>query len=293
MIDWLKYYPIELRNDHSLENRETPKGPDFSKSKTYDFNIDNNVISFKCPQHRPYKSYYESFTASEKQDLSKLKFHEFNRDTMPDDSWLSQTICKRDWAFYGPWFTGPQYQLSLSVSIITKRNHPENESFLYPSAFENAIASYLTSLYAHDIHNDSHNWNAPVNWKSISMLDIFAARFDATPSTDNDEGQLKHTLCFPVTDRHILLVEFTPRIFSYNKKISYDNLLKLIDTKPMFNLIENIISSFSIKPTQEIISVISNPDNNSTLTKSFPPLKWDRDLGAFEGHTDKIAADQS
>ena len=278
MINWLKYFPLEFRNDHSLHNRRSPKGPDFSKSKKYTFNIGGNSISFKCPLHSPYKSYVKPYTAPNQKDLLTLKFNELNRDSMPDDSWLTQLICKRDWVYYGPWFTGPQCELSFSVSIITKRKRSENENFLHPKAFENAIASYLTSLYAHDTYNDVHRWVTPVNWKSITNLNIFASRFDTLPSTTNEEGQKKHTLCFPVTDKHILIAEFTPHIYSYNKKITYEELLKLIDTKPMDDLIESVATSFNIKPSKEKSSINYNSieENRENLTATFSPLKWDR-----------------
>ncbi|MDH5181500.1 MAG: hypothetical protein OEZ39_14750 [Gammaproteobacteria bacterium] len=272
MINWLKYMPIKLRELNQDQPHPTPRGPSFAGAGTMRFLVGGSELSFRSPRHRPTRSTRKSYKAKSYQDLLKNRFSEFSRGAMPDDSWLYQSVFNRSFAFYGPWFSGPQYQLHLYVNLLTQRHSKEGVSFFHPRAFENTLADLLTSEYAHKTSKKINRWSAPVNWRPLNTLPVPAVVFDIEPTIWELESNKTQVLCFPVSDKHLLQASFTQVLFANTEERE-----KYYDIGPMESMENDIINSFNLKLTPEIqtqINRVKTECPNMSLVENYPPLKW-------------------
>jgi len=279
MIDWIKYYPAQLRQ---VQNAETPKGPAFSSAKNIKCIIGGSELSFKMPRHRAWASSYEALNPKSR-DVLEFPARHFNKSSMPNDHWQSSYFFRRYCAFYGPWFSGPQMQLNVGMIIINKIKHQEGVSFFHPQAFEIAIADYLTSRYGHKANSGKAMWSGPVDWKinSNSGLHICSAIFNIMP-TEVHQASRKQFLVFPVTDKHILIAELEHQ-FAFQGSI--EACKKKFDSKPMEALANDIINSFSLtlgSKTQAQLDSVKSDCPDMSLSNTFAPLKWPSEAGALD-----------
>ena len=281
MIDWIKYFPLEIRNIEKFKKQETPRGPSFNFATTKEFNIGGSQLCFKTPRHRPSQSSYKSFNAGHRSDLLLHRYSEYSRDTMPDDSWLSMPAFSRNFAFYGPWFIGPQYQLGMYINIITPRTPKEDVSFFHPRALENALANHLISLYGHEGSNTNRSSVAPINWTPNKSLPVPAVVYDIMPAPENNTGSREQIFSFPVTNQHILKVILVHDIYDQDMALSIEQLKDLFDVTPMEQLADDILKSFKLTLSPEIQAQYDRvkatcPD--MSLVEEFAPLKWSTDV---------------
>jgi len=283
MIDWIKYLPIKLRYIDKLKKHPAPKGPSFTFARSLRYSINGSELTFKAPKHRPSHPSDKAYNAGHYQDLLNFRFNAFNEDEMPDDSWLYQSIFHRAHAFYGPWFTGVQYQLNISAILITPRQPITETSFFHPRVFENSLSNYLSSLYDHDVNEARSRWTAPINWSPINNLPVPAASFNIIPNLKNNDDRMKQILCLPLSDDHILVVSLTHNLYNHNLNISLKKLKELFDVTPMETLANDIINSFQLTLSPEAQAQYDKvkaicPD--MSLVEEFAPLKWSTDANS-------------
>jgi len=277
MIDWIKYFPLKFRQ---VEKNASPKGPSFSKAKIVKCTIGGNQLSFKAPRHRPITSTYKP-ESPKSRDLLDFPARNYNKEIMPNKHWQRIFFFRRYWAFYGPWFTGPQSQLSMGIKIINKNNHQSGVSFFHPRAFEDAVADYLTSFYGHDTIGSEIMWVAPINWKPTDILPVVNAKFDVMPTKAHLSSR-QQLLLFPITDVHIVVVELEHRFEFYG---SIEACKKKFDSKPMEALANDIINSFSLtlgSKTQAQLDSVKSDCPDMSLSNTFAPLKWPSEAGALD-----------
>ncbi|VAW66384.1 hypothetical protein MNBD_GAMMA11-3325 [hydrothermal vent metagenome] len=76
MIDWLKYFPLELRE---VEKAQTPRGPSFSWARTFKFGMADSLLTFRVPRHRPISSSsYRSVNVTNHSNLLNCPARSFN-----------------------------------------------------------------------------------------------------------------------------------------------------------------------------------------------------------------------
>ncbi|MDH5179621.1 MAG: hypothetical protein OEY07_08135, partial [Gammaproteobacteria bacterium] len=148
-------------------------------------------------------------------------------------------------------------------------------SFFHPRAFEQSLGDYITCRYSNDISHGRSKWIAPFNWQPILSLPCVAARLDVMPDQEiNPAGNLHEYLFFPISDNHLVEVEFRPSQLMNDLLSERD---KLVDRSSMAQLRDDIINSLQVTlspaaATQQAKALEGLSD--TSLTDNFPPMKW-------------------
>lgn len=278
MLDAIKYTSLKLRKHQNLC---IPKGPNFVRAKKEVVTLCSGSLSFRSPRHAPYKKH-----ESGEKRLLKDKIYSvgdtssFSPRWIPSDGWLETSVFARNWAFYGPWFTGLKGKVSCSISIVNLNGGEGKLNFLYPAALETAIQGYMTAYKGYEIYDEenlSAYYVAPKNWQPVSRLKIPAAVFDTlevfTP------GSSQRLVIFPVSSESLIIFKFS--LWQYCSGSKKEKDLK-VSAKPMQDLINNIIESIEFSPTLELQDEIdqlkSSCDGDYTVSSECQPFKWPADV---------------
>lgn len=179
-----------------------------------------------------------------------------------------------------------------ALIILRQKSQQENTSLFHPRVFEHAVSEYLTNRYSIQKEKGQHGYIAPVEWRPIQGLSVPAVRLKVIA---NDAVRLYEEFeyfFFALDDNH--LAAFT---FHYHRGVFYAvtkaDLDKHVGDKNLIELVDNIIGSFNITLSPEAKAqqqkALQGLDDTA-LTKTFPPLKWDRDVEAYNETQRKLAA---
>lgn len=268
MLEFIKYTRFKIREHQGFC---MPKGPNFKSAKKYKYCLQGSDVSFNAPtQYHFFRPGSEQFTSSWKIDnLEDMSVHNLNTY---GNSWSSSKIFIRKYALYGPWFTGEQARATFSVTAISPEDEQFNVNFLNPKAFETALAGYLTANYGYLISEDgSPDYLAPINWEPVAGFPVPTARFRVESECWNDRISI---LSFPVSSSRILIFRFS---FQQSSAGSFEEVDAIISPKPAQELIENIINSVEITPSEELkkeLDEIRKTCPDLSVSEEFPPLKW-------------------
>jgi hypothetical protein len=274
----------------------TPSGYNLIWAPRKKFRVDGTLISFKVPRYnwfqgrtKPDKPFPHYPLNQPKKLFSDQIPNLITKDENKSDYYEVYNHC---YGFSGPWFTGEQVLLYIGVDILRIRRFPSSASFFHPRSYEMMVTDYLTRHFSQkDDKYDGIQQNlAPVDWSPLNHLPVNAARFkivgQSPQSTKNPES---HELHIPI-DKNIVVC-FT---FSLNYCSGQPSFIgsKFVNMAPVNKLVDDIISSIRVKlsPRAEAAQkkALEGLDDTS-LTKSFPPLKWDNlDDNAREKALEKI-----
>ena len=273
MIEWLKYFPAELRD---CDEPCTPKGSSFNHARSVKVNIMGCQLQFRAPRHRPdIRS-----IRSRKPGVSNITFSQrrrFNSDGPDADFWLYRPFFFRGWGFWGPWFSGSKAQLSMSASIIGRAEEAEYQgvSFFHPRVFENVLVDYLNFKYGHDKHGTGRaRYRGPLNWQTRQLLPVISATADVCHEhCGKTVGIREQLMLFPISEKIFVEVVFTHFIATNKDK----NQQPIINPKYLNELAEGIINSFTLELSPEIQAqwdAVKAQSPDMSLCKTFAPLKW-------------------
>ncbi|MFV1871901.1 MAG: hypothetical protein ACMZ64_01070 [Oleiphilus sp.] len=263
MFNW----PLKLR--HQTEFC-TPKGPSFKFSGHVSFSVGGTKISFRAPRHS-FASKLEPISHYNIYDMNDLRVRPWSSD---HDEWLYQNFFRRQWRFYGPWFSGYKGNVTLDISLITRNKASDSASNYRPKVFESSILDHLKMEYSDDLFEGAQQWHAPVDWTVITAWPCVAATFYAMP---NDDVPGCHSPCryivFPVSDKHLIRMSFELRRGA-GRQYEQD---KVIDIAPLEQLSSDIINSIQIKLSPEALAQQAKAlegIEDTGLSESFPPIKF-------------------
>lgn len=273
-------FRLKLRES---DNLVTPKGPSFNTARKVRINIAGTEIEFRAPKHRPRHSNRENTEPKQKYERRQLNFlSKYDEEDIAlgrKDNWEEMLLLWRSWAFNGPWFTGTLGELSLSLRLIRPINYAQQFSLFHPRAMEMIIGDYLTFLYGHRLNkfrNNIQEYMAPLDWQPLNNLPVNVASMrveshDFTPYRRNSR-----MIYFPIADDIMVLFSFDPSRLKNLPKAEMD---KLVNPKPMYDMIDNIINSIQLKLSPEAQSQQAKALKgiaDTSLIKNFPPIKWDK-----------------
>jgi len=255
----------------------TPKGPAIGQAKTVCFTLDGCAIEFLAPRH---KSSYP--TRIERRPEHRYKLAEEYFETYPAvmDRWRFFPVFFRSWGFYGPWFTGRQAELSFYIEVVRQAIPRDAVSFFHPRAFENIIADFLTVQYDESKDSNETLWIAPVNWKVIASLPCVAAQLDVIPTSEHYFGETTKHVFFPIGDQYLIHFGAKPHLFGDG---NMEERAKHVNPAPMETLYKDIIASLKVTLSPEAQAQQAKALEGLTdtsLTPTFPPLKWGEDVGS-------------
>jgi len=271
MRNFLKYSSIKLR---ALKECCVPVGPGLNDFSPVEIDLLGAKLQLQAPRNKQAYREFENIEPSKHQnDLSGRPYTE---SVMPSTSWEFDVVLARNWGFYGPWFTGPVGALTFSVTGVSLVSHKAGVSFFHPRAFEVAVASYITAMYGHESDGGEAVWQGPVNWRSVSIGDVPAVRFDILPYSQPSNRM--HFVFFPVSDEKLIQIKFTTHQYVSG---SMDDRDRKVSPKPMNALIEGIVSSVSVELSQDACTQRARATEDlqsSAVSEDIPPLSWPFDV---------------
>lgn len=272
--------PLKLRKSRDFT---TPKGPDFRAARVVRTDIAGTQLSFKAPKHRPEHAnddpiYPEDHYAKDRLPLSS-NYSEQDAAKGRQDIWRKRNIFYHAWAFYGPWFTGALSELRLTVSLFRPVNYPKQFSLFHPRSLEKVVGDYLDDMYSHRLvksRNDIQEFIAPINWQPLNHLSVNAVRMEVLPQEFSPHRTIEHLAFFPLADDLMVRLWFEPTRFENIPRVEMD---KLVNPKPMHDMIDNIINSIQLNLSAEAQAQQAKALEglaDTSLVKHFPPIKWDK-----------------
>lgn len=275
----MMHVPLKLREPKSLV---TPKGPSFTWASTVRTQIAGTGIEFKLPKHSPRHANNEQTRPERDYAYERLRFSSKFSD---EDATLGRKnhfeemlLLWRSWAFNGPWLTGTLAELSLSVRLVKPINYDQKFSLFHPRAMEMIISDYLTFLYGHRLdkfRNNIQEYIAPVDWLPLNNLSVNTASMRAVSQDFTPHRRNSRMVFFPIVEDIMMLFSFDP---SRLKNLPVVELDKLVDPKPMHDMIDKIINSIQLKLSPEAQAQQAKALEglaDTSLIKNFPPIKWD------------------
>jgi len=257
MIDWLKYYPLRLRD---CKEGDSVKGPVFSKARPVKLNFRDNIIRLRAPRHRSTTGYSPIYTTGFKA-ASADQFQ--TRRGGFTENWKASTLLFRKLDYRCEWFGGRSGGVSISLSVLARVEGKEfkDSSFFYPGAFESAIANFLNTFYGVQKPGRAFTRRAPVNWQVQHHLPVFSCTFELW-----QRNLLSRIyFFFPLTDRHLGCISFD---------------FTVSDEGPVAQakeLVSQIINSVQLELSPESQAQLDQAKQamgELKLTEDFAPLKW-------------------
>ena len=263
MFNW----PLKLRQQTDFC---MPKGPSFKFSGNVCFSIGGTKISLRAPRHS-LTSHLEAIRPYNINNFNDLRMRPWGQDK---NEWLYQNFFRRQWEFYGPWFSGFKGDLTLDISLISRSDESDSASFFRPKAFENIISDYLKVVHSEDLFEGAQQWLTPVDWKVINAWPCVAATFYAKP---NDEVPGHHSpsryFVFPVSDKHLIRMCFDLRRNCAGSQNEQDEVVGLAEIE---KLSTDIMNSIHIELSPEALAQQAKALEgleDTKLSVDFPPLK--------------------
>lgn len=264
----------------SQEKFLSPKGPNFNPAPLLTMTVDGIKIQVKVPGHRP-ATQAERIDPAKRYELSD----EYGMRIWENNGVKSRSrmVVLRNWAFYGPWFTGLLGSIEMAAIIFKPLPDGYAPNLFHPRAFESAVAEFLTSHYGHDfsfLEHGEQSFLAPSNWQPRKGLPCAGVRFDVVPNPHTMAEGVKCYFVAPISHEHLFIAHCDINrsgVFTDIKpKPKVDDW---IDLKPFTTLANQVLDSVQIKLSpeaeaaqQEALQGLSEADKQ--LVKDFPPLKW-------------------
>ncbi len=257
MINFRKINSVKLR---APTDTDKVIGPNFKKSKRYEFTLAGSKLVFRAPDHSPR---YDSslWLTSKKNDALEEPFREFTSGVLAVDSWESASVFSRAWGYYFSKFGGGAGELKMFIGV-RKRNNSfgfQSGSFLHPKTFEYALSLFLTNMFGWKTLSGKASYIAPQEWEVNKKFPVPAASYDIEGSNE------ERVFVFPVTEEHFVEVSFSYIGRGQNVR------------KEMRTLVDQIIDSMSLElspATQHLVDQIIAENPGVELTENFAPLKW-------------------
>lgn len=268
---------LKLREPKGLV---APKGP--NRLYTVNTEIAGSSLNFRVPRHRPWNPNAKAIFPDS--NYPKGALHLYSRYNDQDEAkgrkevFQSREIFAHAWAYYGPWFTGVLSELRLNIYLYRPINYSQQFSLFHPRAFEALIADYLGYLYSHHViqSRSIQKFIAPVRWTPLNYLSVNAVKLEMEEQASIRGGIDRILVFFPLLDDLMVVMHFEASRLSNLLKAEID---KLVDPKPMHDMVDTIIQSIQLKlspeaQAQQVKALEGLAD--TSLTKHFPPIKWDQ-----------------
>lgn len=266
--------PLKLRQ---RQGHCTPKGPTIQQARRVQSTLDGTTLEFYAPRHR---SSYRARAAyvvvpAKHYNFAEETFRVLGRDNK-ENEWRNLKLFYRSWSFYGPWFTGHCAELGLVVHIVTPSRPKPGVSFFHPRAFEGAIADLLTYMQGNEVNSKGKaRWMAPMQWQPVTTLPCVAACYEVRPVRETHAtGDVSRRFVFPIGDRYLVTFNFSPMLIASG---DMEDREKEIDPAPVNQLIDDIVASVKLTLSPEAQAQQAKAlegINDTSLTPTFPPLKW-------------------
>lgn len=256
-----------------------PKGPKFSLAQKKKFSINGTEISLVVPSNKT-QAPIESISPKKNYDLSQLQTSLYG---VEGNEWRSLGLIRRDWEFYGSWFTGIKGSVGMHAGIYSPKSAADGLNFFHPRALENGVANFLTLRYGNDFKvgaGGEQSWFAPVNWHQQTNMPCIVARFDAVVNKNVYNDGLTSFLIFPLGKKHLFIAYCViNRSIVFSKKVPEPTTDEWIDHAPFIELANQVLDSVQItlspQAQAEQEEALRGLDDRS-LVKEFPPLKWEK-----------------
>jgi len=256
MIDWLKYYPLNLRGS---KEGDSVKGPAFASAKPVKLDFKGNIIRLRAPRHRSTSGYSPVYITGLKAHLA----NEFRTWPGATENWKYSKLLYRSWDYWIEWFGGISGDLEIYTSVLTRKEGKafEGGSFFHPVAFESAIANFLNT--SHGIHKTGTYFTArsPVNWQVHNHLPVFSCSFEVWKR----EGLSFLYFVFPLTDQHLGSIIF-------NFSVSDDD--PVAQARELATQIINSVQLELSPESQAQLDRVKQAMGELKLSEEFAPLKW-------------------
>ena len=266
-----------------------PEGPNFTRAQPVRIDVEGTELRFRSPKHDVDSKRLTPVNPEQHYTLDNIYRRSYTRehDTRDTPNRIEALqLFERYWSFYGPWLTGPQASLKMSLFLLMPRDFDRSFSLYHPRVFEHFVGEYLTSIFGHHRNMEGNpRYQAPVNWRPLTNWPAPAARLEVLPtspiSTSHDLF-----LFFTLSDQVLAYARFTPGRYSSEVKAEVD---KRISAAPMLELTDQIIDSFSLTlSTEEKLkqqAALAGLEDTSLVT-TYPPLDWSADPRADEKQKD-------
>lgn len=254
MIDWLKYFPLQLRDG---KKTDSVKGPSFSRARPVTLKFYDNIIRLRAPRHRSTTGYNPVYVTGMKAQTA----YNFRTLRGATENWKHSILLYRSWDYWREWFGGESGSLGIDVSLLTRAEGKafEGSSFFHPGAFESAIANFLNTT--NGIHETGTEFTeqAPVNWQVHHHLPVFSCSFELW-----QRGHISLLyFVFPITDQHL-------GVISFNFTVSNEEAQAR-------ELVSQIINSVKLElspESQAQYERVKQEIGELKLSEEFAPLKW-------------------
>lgn len=281
----------------------TPKLSFFSGSTKWRIKINGSLIEFRMPKHNPWlKGEKAKYPEKNYKTFRDMKFVDTYRksDALKDEWQVASLLSNSVWQFKGPFLTGVLADINTSFIVLRQKSKSDSISYFHPRAFENAISDFLTNEWSKSkdsrwsmektIH--AHTYIAPVEWKAYNYLPVPAARFKVITNEKVASFKATEFFIFTLDNNHLAYMVFN----HYRDANSYTKagLDKKIGDKYMVETVDKVINSFNITLSPDALEqqkkALDGIDDLS-VTETFPPLKWDRDIDDTSNEQLKIVAE--
>lgn len=274
----------------------TPSGYNLLLAPRKNFSVDGTLISFKVPRYnwlqgdpKPDKT-FPHYPLNQPKELFSDQTPKLFGDG--EDKTDFYNVYTHSYGFYGPWFTGEQALLCVRVNILRFSHFSSSASFFHPRSYEMMISDHLTQHFSQkdDEYDDIQQNLAPVDWTQLNHLPVNSARFKIVGQSPRSLiAPESHKLYIPIDNNVVVCFTFG---LSYRSGQPSFIGSKFVNMKPVNKLVDDIISSIRVKLSPRAAAAqkkaLEGLDDTS-LTKSFPPLKWDNlDDNAREKALEKI-----
>lgn len=256
MIDWLKYYPIHIRDG---KDGDSVKGPVFSRAHPVTLDFKGNIIRLRVPRHRSSAGETQIYTRGMKAHLA----NEFRTLRAATDNWKHSILLYRNWGYWVEWFGGLSGSLEIDVSVLTRNEETsfEGSSYFYRAAFESAIANYMNTIHGVHQPGTAFTEKAPLDWRVHHHLPVFSCTFEFW---QRDSISVLYFF-FPLTDEHLGVISFN---------------FTVVDEDPVSQarkLVTQIINSVQLELSPESkaqLEKVKQQAGELKLSEEFAPLKW-------------------
>lgn len=269
---------FKLREPKSLV---TPQGP--RAVRTIRSEIAGTELKFRVPRHRPRNSNNKGVLPDRGYSPGSLQlFSNYNEEDSAlgrRDIFRSREIFSHAWAFYGPWFTGVMSELRLNIKLYRPINYSHPFSLFHPRSLETIIGDYLDYRYSHHLvnsRNDIQEFIAPIDWTPLNHLPVNAVKL-AVRQQEFFRGRIgRNYVFFPLADNLMVVMYFEA---SCLKNLPKEEIDKLVNPQPMYDMIDSIINSIQLELSPEAQAQQAKALEglaDTSLVKHFPPIKWDK-----------------
>lgn len=279
MLDWLRYFPLKLRNDET--ERGLAKGPYFRKLKPMTVKMGDNTLKLKIPSTNKvwdpffgFTRHSESISPYAADVLKDIVHNSASGFVGKGKRWLYSNFLSRRWYFLGPWFAGDKITLDMIGTVITAPQEKkfEDSSFFHPRVFEAALAEYLDTEFGYLKEGRGPQQRGPVCWSTIPInTTISGARFDVEHVYSREDNELKERLlAFPIHHKQFI-------VFSFRDFGGRGPTTETANTSEALKLIEKITASIQLELGPQTLAEwekVKATCPDMSLVKEFGLLKW-------------------